>query len=136
MRTALILSAAVILLGASLDASAGDVYQWKDAHGVTQYSSTPPASGAFKVRTIHDNGQAGAQVDTAAEAGKPLESGNCTTARNNVVLLQSKSPLQVDSDGDGKPDKALADDDRANQLQLALASVKVNCAPPATLPAG
>lgn len=129
MRNALMLSVGLVLASASLCASAGDVYQWKDAHGVTQYSSTPPASGAFKVRTIHDNGQAGSEVDASTTIAKPAESPNCITARSNIALLQSKTPVQMDSDGDGTPDKQLSDDDRANQLQLAQASMKVNCPP-------
>ena len=45
-----------------------------------------------------------------------------------MELLQGKAAVQLDSDGDGKPDKTLSDADRANQLQLAQATLKVSCA--------
>ena len=105
-------------------AAPGDVYQWKDAHGVTQYSSIPPATGAYKARAIHDD------ATPPAAAAKATENPACAIARKNVTLLQGKSAVQVDSDGDGKPDKTLSDDDRANQMQLAQSTLKVNCATP------
>lgn len=113
------------LLAVSIPATvvAGEVYQWKDARGVTQYSSTPPANGAYKVRTIRVDGQAQA----VATPAKPAENPACATARGNIALLQGKTALQIDSDGDGKPDKVLSDDDRANQLQLAQATLKASC---------
>ena len=39
-----------LLLLASANAVAGPVYKWKDAHGVTQYSETPPAGKKFETR--------------------------------------------------------------------------------------
>jgi uncharacterized protein DUF4124 len=110
---------------AAATATAGDVYQWKDARGVTQYSSTPPATGAYKVRAMH-----GDQVQLETAAAKPAENPGCAIARKNMELLQGKSAIQIDSNGDGKPDKTLSDDDRANQMQLAQATLKVNCAVP------
>ncbi len=104
-------------------AAAGDVYQWKDAHGVTQYSSTPPAKGKFKSRAIRDD-----DLQATTTPAKPAENPACAIARKNVALLQGKAALQVDSDGDGKPDKTLSDADRGNQMQLAQATLKVNCA--------
>jgi hypothetical protein len=104
-------------------AAAGDVYHWKDAHGVTQYSSTPPAKGKFKSRPIRDN-----DVQATTTPAKPTENPACAIARKNVELLQGKAAVQIDSDGDGKPDKTLSDADRGNQRQLAEATLKVNCA--------
>ena len=103
-------------------AFAGDVYQWKDAKGVTHYGSTPPSTGAYKIRNL--NG-----TDPAVPATpKPAEDPACAIARKNVEILQGKAAVQVDSNGDGKADKTLSDDDRANQMQLAQATLKANCA--------
>lgn len=121
------LTLGLLMISMSAGVQAGDVYQWKDAHGITQYSSTPPASGAYKVRVIQNDGQAQA----AAEPAKPAENPACEIARKNVVTLQGKAAVQMDSDGDGKPDKVLSVDDRANQLQLAQATLKATCSPPA-----
>lgn len=122
----LVSSLALGLLSTCLCASvvAGDVYQWKDARGVTQYSSTPPAKGAYKVRTIRNDGS----TQTATVTTKAAENPACGVARKNMELLQGTSTVQLDSDGDGKPDKTLSADDRANQLQLAQATLKINCA--------
>ncbi|WP_036136034.1 DUF4124 domain-containing protein [Luteimonas mephitis] len=113
------------LLLAASTACAGDLYQWKDANGVTHYSQTPPASGSYTERT--ESGRASARpVETAT--AKPAESAQCTTARANIAMLESKGAVQQDSDGDGKPDKTLDDTERANQLELARALLKANCA--------
>ena len=60
---------------------------------------------------------------TKAEAENP----QCTTARKNIDLLRSQAALQQDTDGDGKPDKTLSEADRANQLELATATLKATC---------
>ncbi|HVI57308.1 MAG TPA: DUF4124 domain-containing protein [Luteimonas sp.] len=118
----------LLLAGAS--ASAGDLYQWKDANGVTHYSQTPPASGSYKERSESGRATAAAPVDTAA--AKPAEPAECTTARANVALLEGKAALQQDTDGDGKPDKTLDDAERASQLELARAVIKARCTATAT----
>lgn len=106
---------------------AQDVYQWKDANGVTHYSQTPPASGSY---TTH-SGTTPSPAPTAQSTPKaPAESPQCATARKNVELLQGKSVVQQDTDGDGKPDKTLNDEDRANQLELARAMLKADCPAP------
>ncbi len=119
------LTLGLLALAVCATASATDVYQWKDAHGTTQYSSTPPATGAYRTRSIHND-----QVDVgdAKPTAKSTENPSCDIARKNMALLQGKSAVQIDSNGDGKPDKTLSDDDRANQMQLAQATLKVTCA--------
>lgn len=112
------------LFAASLaTAVAGEVYQWKDARGVTQYSSTPPPKGVYKTRTITNAGAANAAVTTSAT---PAENPQCVQARTNVTALQGKGAVQQDSDGDGKPDKTLTDSERASQLTLAQATLSAN----------
>ena len=122
------------LLLATMAATAGDLYQWKDANGVTHYSQTPPASGNYQERTESGRGNGAKPVQAAAIT--PAESPECATSRKNITLLESKVPVQQDTDGDGKPDKALDDAGRANQLELARAVLKANCAAsPAATPA-
>jgi len=115
----------VIVMAAFSPASAGEVYQWKDAKGVTHYSQTPPPQGAYQQRDISSAGrptQATTQVAKAA-----TDNPQCTTARKNIEALKGQAAVQQDTDGDGKPDKTLSDADRANQLELALATVKATC---------
>src|SRR5690606_31809059 len=111
-------------------ASAGELYQWKDANGVTHYSQTPPSSGNYTERS--ESGRDVTPPPVAAKAETPAESPQCTTARANIALLESESPVRQDSDGDGEPDKTLDDTERANQLELARALLKANCADGAT----
>ncbi len=106
--------------------SAGEVYQWKDASGVTHYSQTPPTQGKFAARSIYHREQA-AEGQTVAAA--PTESKQCLTARGNIELLESGAKLQLDSDGDGKADKDLDDSARADQLRMAQTVARVNCSP-------
>jgi hypothetical protein len=102
-------------------ASAGDVYKWKDANGVTHYSQTPPPKGSAEYRMY---------LYAQREAKKTAESPavtQCTTARSNVTMLESGKPLRRDTDGDGKPDADLNEKDRAQQLELAKMVLRANC---------
>src|SRR3546814_7472805 len=108
------------LLLASSAACAQDLYQWKDANGVTHYSQTPPASGSYTERTESGRGPA-RPVETAA--AEPAEPPQCATSRANIALLEGKAPVQQDTDGDGKPDKTLDDTERANQPNLGRALI-------------
>jgi Domain of unknown function (DUF4124) len=125
LMTSLIVTA--LTVGVAPAAFAGEVYQWKDANGVTHYSQTPPAQGKFQTRSIYQRERA--TNDQAAATGAPAESPQCTTARKNIDLLMSGAKLQMDSDGDGKPDRDLSDSDREKQLQIAQTVSRVNCSP-------
>ncbi|WP_132998996.1 DUF4124 domain-containing protein [Luteimonas arsenica] len=109
--------------------TAGEVYQWKDANGVTHYSQTPPAQGRYEQRVITSSGAAAptaaveAKADDAA-AGNP----QCATARANVATLQAEGDVQIDAEGDGQL-RVLNAEQRANQLELAQAAVKAYCTP-------
>ncbi len=120
LSTAL-LAASVLATAA---ASAGEVYQWKDANGVTHYSQTPPAQGKFQQRTITQRVSAAAPAQPTAER---TVSPQCATAQRNIELLQGGSRLQVDSNGDGQPDGDLDDADRQKQLEIAQTVARVNC---------
>jgi hypothetical protein len=117
---------AIALAAASAAAAAGEIYQWKDAKGVTHYSETPPPGGTnYQQREISSGGQAQASQQVAAVA--PVETAQCTNARKNIEALKNKGDVQQDTDGDGKADKTLTDADRANEMELALATVKATC---------
>lgn len=127
----LILGAALVLVAASLSPAraqqtAGEVYQWKDARGVTHYSQTPPASGAYQQRVITHAGNA-APVATAPVAA--AENPQCVIARRNITALESGQAAGPDADGDGQPDQTLDESQRAAQLALAQAAVKAYCTP-------
>ncbi len=118
-----------LLLTVGAAASADELYQWKDANGVTHYSQTPPPSGSYSSRTESSRDAALPPADATAETTpeSPAESPQCTAARSNIALLESQTPVQQDLDGDGEPDKTLDDTERANQLELARALLKANC---------
>ena len=116
---------AVLLPSALAAAHAGELYQWKDARGVTHYSQNPPPAGAYKVRKV--GSRPGNIAPPAAATAAPAESAQCSTARKNLELLAGTQSVQVDSDGDGKPDRTLSDADRANQRELIQATLKANC---------
>ena len=124
MRAMHLVTFAALLL-ASATASAGGIYQWKDARGVTHYTDTPPPDSQYKQRNIYHP-----ESDAPQAANKgPAENPACATARNNIALLGSKQNIQIDSDGDGKPDQVLNAEQRANQLELAQAAAKAYCTP-------
>src|SRR3546814_13133945 len=82
---------------------------------------TPPASGSYTERTESGRGPA-RPVETAA--AEPAEPPQCATSRANIALLESESPVQQDTDGDGEPDRTLDDTERANQPNTARALPK------------
>ena len=109
-------------------AFSGEVYQWKDANGVTHYSQTPPPAGSYQQRQITSSGASVAQAAAAPQAA--TESPNCTAARANVVALSSERPVHQAGE-DGKPGRALNAAERSSQLDLANAAVKAYCDTPA-----
>lgn len=110
-------------------ASAAEVYQWKDASGVTHYSQTPPPKGSYQQRQITSSG-AGAAQATAPQATAAVDNPNCATARANVAALSGGRPVR-EAGEDGQPGRALNDAERASQLELANAAVKAYCDSPA-----
>jgi hypothetical protein len=130
-----VLMTGLVVACVCMSANAGDVYQWKDAKGITHYSNTPPASGTYKTRVVHSDdtpapaataatasaapspAAAAAPATSPAAEAKPGEDPGCAIARKDVEVLQGEAPVLMDSDGDGKPDKILSTEDRAKQLQ-------------------
>ncbi len=112
-----------LCLVVALPVSAAKVYQWKDAQGVTHYADAPPAGQEYKNRGQHtDSGQ-----PAAAKATKPVVNANCSNARSNLTVLQGQTPVGIDENDDGKPDRNLTDSERANRTQLAEAQIKTFC---------
>ena len=99
------------------------VYQWKDAKGVTHYTDMPPAQ-AHRSRDIDNKGNA---PDVATV--KPVENEQCANSRSNLARLQGNQAVGVDTNGDGKSDRNLSNDERASQVELNQAAVKAYCAP-------
>ena len=125
-------------------AHAADTYKWVDANGVVHFSDTQPAPElkAEKVHVASKPAPAAADdqksVDAAKSAadGKPAPNslvdavqaaeGRCQKARSNLELLQSKAPVGLDTQGNGKPEPL---DDAARQRQIASAQTMIatNC---------
>ncbi|GAB3334470.1 DUF4124 domain-containing protein [Marilutibacter aestuarii] len=120
-RRGLLLAA---LLMASVTAVAGEVYQWKDANGVTHYSDSPPAGHEYKNRSIHASDPA---VSRQEGDGQPVVTAQCASARANLAQLETGTPVGIDEDGDGKADGTLNEAQRAAQKQLAEAAIQVHC---------
>lgn len=126
------LAFAATLLFASMSAGAQEIYKWKDAKGVTHYSEKPPAQGDYSTRdSVRDPvGAAVASAAPEAEAGPApaADDSRCDTARRNLAALQRPVELQFDSDGDGKPDRAMNQAERQQQEQLARSTLQAyNC---------
>jgi len=117
-----------LLLLASASATAGNLYKWTDANGVTQYSERPPAGQKYETRRITASG---ASISEPAAAAEPAEDAQCVAARQNLALLNGSGPVMQDTDGDGKPDTQLDDGQRAAQRQLAESTAAVYCKPSA-----
>ncbi|WP_238346179.1 DUF4124 domain-containing protein [Luteimonas saliphila] len=122
-----LLALAAGLLAAST-AYAAEVYQWKDANGVTHYSQTPPPKGSYQQRQITSAG-AGTALQ-AAQTEAPADNPQCAAARANVAALAGNRPVH-EAGEDGQPGRALNDAERASQLELANAAVKAYCTTPA-----
>lgn len=111
------------LLLASAPAWAGQVYKWKDANGVTQYSENPPADRTFETRRLtRDPG-----APAAPAATPPALPAQCITARANLALLDGGGQVMQDTDGDGTADSPLSDDQRSRQRTLAEAAIRAYC---------
>lgn len=124
LGTALALVAAASVAGVG----ANEVYQWKDANGVTHYSESPPPSGSYQQRKITDSGASTSQTTTTSgQASTPAAAENpqCAIARRNIEALRGDGPVQQD-DGEGNV-RELDADERANQLELAQAAVRAYC---------
>ena len=117
---------ATLALSAAPTVFAGEVYQWKDANGVTHYTDLPPTQ-AHQRRDIDNRGSA-----TEIATVKPAENEQCAGSRANLQKLQANQTIGVDTNGDGKSDRTLSSDERASQIELNQAAIKAYC--PASKP--
>jgi len=117
----------LLALASAATASAGNLYKWKDANGVTQYSERPPTGQKYETRRVTSSGA----TVVEAPAAESAESEQCLSARRNMELLAGSGPVMQDTDGDGKPDATLDDAQRAAQKQLAESAAAVYCKPAA-----
>ena len=123
-----------VLLVTAHPAPAGEVYQWKDAKGVTHYSdSPPPDKGAYRNRSVRADAPPPAESVAAAAVtagdAKPADNPQCLTARRNLDSLKGSAPVGLDANNDGKPDAEMNAEQRAAQVQLAEAGIKAWCTP-------
>ncbi|ADV28265.1 hypothetical protein Psesu_2433 [Pseudoxanthomonas suwonensis 11-1] len=116
----LLLVAATFASGTAL---ASTIYKWKDANGVTHSSDQPPPGQRYETRKINGGGYA---VETP-DAEEAPESAACASARKSLGAFDSSRPVQVDTDGDGKADRTLSDEERQSHRSVAEAAVKANC---------
>lgn len=132
LRPALAALAATLVLAAA--PATAQIYKWKDAKGVTKYSESPPPKGAYTVQDMpraapSPSAPAGSTPPTAATGASA--DPRCDTARKNMVALQGKGGVTLDSNNDGKPDRTLNDTERASELAVTRATLKAyNCAEP------
>ena len=109
-------------------ASAGDVYQWKDAKGVTHYSDAPPPNGQYQARDVSHRD---IEATTASASPAPVTNQNCAQAKINLDRLKTGGDMGLDANGDGQPDAPFSDAERTRQTQMAEAKIKIYCAPTA-----
>jgi len=126
------------------------VYTWKDAKGVTHYSDSPPAKGQqYKAKQVDAStprtspastpaAPVTAPATTPADANPPdvaaneaaaraQAKANCEIATENLTHLKAGGVVGYDSNGDGKPDKVMAADERAEQTKVAEGAVASYC---------
>ena len=125
------------------------VYTWKDAKGVTHYADSPPAKGQqYTAKQVDAPTPRAAAATPAAPVTAPetvpadanppdaaaneaalraRAKANCEIATANLAHLKAGGAVGYDSNGDGKPDKVMADDERAQQAKLAEGAVASYC---------
>lgn len=127
------LLAGLLAAGAAL-AQSSEVYQWKDADGVTHYSDAPPAKGQFQSRDVSykEGTPVPSTASTTAVPPTAPATEKCTLARTNLERLNSGGDIGLDEDGDGNADAAMDAAQRAQQTRLAEIQIKTFCTPAAT----
>lgn len=117
------------LVAASPQLQAQDpVYTWVDGNGVRHYAQTPPEGVKYETRGVRDQ-TVGSEATKAPEPGAPQRPDDrvaCERARLSLDQLNSDVPLEMDKDGDGKPEP-IDTDQRAEQKRLAEQAVRAYC---------
>ena len=104
-------------------AASGEIYQWKDARGVTHYSDSPPPNQTHRSRAINPRGAA-----VVAAAAKPaVVNADCSNASNNLKVLQGTGEVGLDADKDGKAERPLTPQERADRILQAQRNITTFC---------
>lgn len=126
----------VALLGLAITpAWSAEVFKWTDENGVTHYSDAPPEGRRYD--TLNVRGQATSTVDPAAAAtpapgadaaatAKSNAQSNCEIARKNAKTFAESQNVQMDRDGDGKPE-SLSEADKAKELARTEELIRIYC---------
>ena len=104
------------ILSLPFAATAGEVYRWKDAQGVTHYGDRKPEDAnverlAVRVpppaspTTVPESGAAAPEQDAAAAAEKrnPERAMLCERARRNLEVLTHAENVSIRSEGSSEP---------------------------------
>ena len=141
MRIAVLFAIAALVCAG--DANAQKFFKWKDADGVTHYTTTPPPDGQQADRLAVDPAPARPLADDAPAEGEARDPGvpaearsstameqrnaACITARSNLGTLESNPFVTMDKDGDGKQELLTVDEQNA-QIARAREQVRTLCA--------
>lgn len=117
MRVALL----ALLTLACCTAQAAEMYKWTDDKGQVHYSDKPPAKGVEAEKR-----ELPSEADAAPRDPTKDESIECQLARKNLKTLQENPKVQMDLDGDGKPE-AIEGDAHAAQVTRAERQIAVAC---------
>lgn len=103
------------------------VYTWVDNNGVRHYAQTPPDGVKYETRGIRDRfvGTDGA-VTPQAPARTAEEVIACDRARVALQQLSGPALVEMDKDGDGKPEP-LTPEEKAQQRRLSEQAVRAYC---------
>lgn len=130
MRSLAGLITALALVAASSPLHAQDpVYTWVDSNGVRHYAQTPPDGVAYETRGVRDQtvgSEATKAPETATTPQREEDRRACERARLALEQLNSSVALEMDRDGDGKPEP-VDDTMRAEQKRLAEQAIRAYC---------
>jgi len=126
-RIAISLAFAALTVVATSAAAQDAVFTWVDGSGVRHYAQTAPEGIAYETRNVRDRA-VGTEATQAPAPPRAVDQQVCDRARLSLDQLNSSAPLEMDKDGDGKPDPLTAED-RAAQTRLAEQAVRAYCAP-------
>jgi hypothetical protein len=138
MRSLLVTLSALAAVGFVTLASAEQVYKWKDANGVWQYSNRPPPKGTQVEKVNLRSAPEPTQVEAAPASPQTPQSAQaadlakrkaeaCERARKNVEIMRANSTVSIDRDGDGIAEQQLDSAQTAEQLRKAEAQVTLYC---------
>ena len=150
MIKTVILSAIVALASTGIAIASQPIYKWKDSKGNLKYTQTkPPAGTPYITIKNRDSGSSSTATTQASEQAQPATSEqdeiiaqqeaekksvheknleitrkNCTIAKNNLQVLETRDRVQIEENG-GK--RLLTEQERADRLAKAKENVSKFC---------